>query len=467
MPKKQVYKTLIKLASILITAALLLSGCKTGKGEPEPTLEPEQTSIAIVSAAPTPSPTQLVQFTADGWYELSQSGDYIMVYLSDEQGVWSVAEGANEGLKVTEQAGLCEGCTAFRIEATGDCATSELIFVCKDEGAAIGQCGITIFVNETWSLEVVEADLPLHETLDDSVVQTPLSYTLDYHRSTQLLCDFVGEHTVEDAKVVIDAFLNWETEAMITPDQDSYLYLNKLMYAVDVMCPPFYALTDFDTMTAYDNGTVSWSYQDGARERLTAFETEVYAMMARIDERDCETAKAMILYNGLTMNSAYDYDYYNKKEVTAEESRLPSSGFTAIACHSGICTAYAEALAFLYTQIGIESVTVNGNAPDSFHEWTLASIDGELYYCDPTFDLGGGFKYFGLSEGDRCSWAGGFDADTIMLFSKAVSKLYSVDSTRFGELHSALSEGFADFRLLHSSQKAEFAGGTYSFDCLG
>lgn len=66
--------------------------------------------------------------------------------------------------------------------------------------------------------------------------------------------------------------------------------------------------------------------------------------MGCLDKKDCDTAKAMLLYHQLTQNAVYDYDICNKENLTAEESRLPMSPYTAILNGSGVCSSYAAAL---------------------------------------------------------------------------------------------------------------------------
>jgi hypothetical protein len=39
------------------------------------------------------------------------------------------------------------------------------------------------------------------------------------------------------------------------------------------------------------------------------------------------------------------------------------------------------------------------------HAWSVVTLDGEVYFCDPTFELsydnGNGYIYFGMSYADR------------------------------------------------------------------
>lgn len=223
-------------------------------------------------------------------------------------------------------------------------------------------------------------------------------------------------------------------------------------------------------MTAYSDGEAHWTFlQDGEETAasIAAFEETVCRLMSALDEGDCETARAMLLYEGLTRDAVYDMAFFEKREVTVEEARLPNSAYSAIQYGSGVCLAYADALTFLYTQIGIDSLSVNGSAPDAFHQWVLARVEGELYYFDPTYDLGGGFHYFGLTTEERCSvWAGGYEADTIQAVGIAINGLYNPENTRFFTLHSTVAAGSCDFSFRHDTQTASFYHGTYTFSCV-
>lgn len=446
-----------RIFAVLTALMLILAGCAAKQPEPSP------------AQTQTPPPIE-----ADGWYEMSEEETDVTVYLSAEQGDWTAQTAADATFTAMQTESAQPGYTAFLVTPAYDCGQSTLTFSCAQNGAAVCACSMELFVNEAFTLEVVSSDLQQRanaaEEAGDTAVETPIDYTLDYHRYPALLPELFGAQLVTDAQRVIGAFLNGETAVEITPDCMEGLYVNRLGYALELMCPPFGALTDFDTFRAYADGELHWGYPSGfdaVRGQLTAFETAVCTIMQGIDSRDCETAAALELYHALTLDALYDYEYFDKKEVTAEEARLPNAAFNAIMNHIGVCGAYAGALSFLYTQIGIESIPVNGNAPDAFHAWTLASIGGAWVYCDPTYDLGGGFRYFGLSLADRCGWAGGFDADTVAACGVAVAETYRADSTRFSDLHDALTNGYADFSLDHKTQIASFAGGVYTLACDG
>ncbi len=449
-------RTMTRLLCVL-AALLLLAACQPQPNVPMPT-----------DAGETATATPTVVVTADGWYEETAEEDILTVFLSEAQGQWTADAEIASGLSISSVQSTYDGYAAFALSSAGACTDQTVTFTCTNDGAVVVTCTIEVFVNEADLIEVVTTNLPHKEaaaTEPPSVSFTPIAYTIDYTRCTDLLRSAVGEQVIQDAGMVIAAFLRHETEAAITPDGNSYLYVNKLGFALDAMCPPFVALTTFDTLHAYDDGVLRWDYQadkETTESNIAAFEAAVQTIMATVDVRDGETAKALLLYHGLTENGVYDYAYYEKGEVTAEESRLPSSAYSAIKAHSGICIAYAEAFCFLCMQLQIDAVPVNGNAPDAFHEWALASLDGAYVYCDPTYDLGGGFRYFGMNETDRCTYGGDFDASTFAICNVAMDGAYSIASTRFSALHDALTGGYASLLVDRDAQTAIFADGLYT-----
>lgn len=432
---------------LLVVLVLALSGCRPAANE----------------SAPSSSPAAALQ-PPDGWYETTD-GVRILLYLSQTQGEWQAQQYASDILHVALAESEQAGYRLFEITPAdaGGIGTAEAIFSCEGTGGVVSQCALSCFVNEVYLLEVVSAGVEERQPPDDTQPQTVLRYELDYRRAAPLLQEAFGAKAIDDARSVIEAFLAGKTSINLTPDGNAIGYMNTLGCILDVMCPPFAVLTDFNALKAYRGGEMRWQYTvsgDTLDAALRAFEARVCEMVRRIDERDCETAQAMILYNALTQDAVYDYD-----ALTDEEDARASCSYAAIMDQSGWCTAYAYALCFLYAQVGIDSIPVSGESPDMLHMWPLVRLNGELYYCDPTWDIGGGFKYFGLNDEDRCGWAGGFDKSTFRICGNGPGSVFGVNGSRFSGLHESLVEGDAAFKLHHSTQTAEFSAGAFLFAC--
>lgn len=450
----------IFVALIFLLASLPL-GCSGNRPTDMPSAEP--TSSLLPTVTPTPTEEKPI-----GGYELDDSGDVLTVFLSTEQGAWTI-ESFDSAVIDVKSKGAFSGFTLFLVTPieSGTCA---LLLSCETDGQISSHCKLELFVNEAYSLEVMSSDVELGSAPDDTKVTEPIDFAIDYTKYPEMLKDYLGEKVVADAQLVINAFLNGETSVAISPVGNASGYANSVSCALNLMCPPFEALTDYNSLTAYSSGKLNWSFLgtwEETRDALSDFEAAVKGIMASIDKRDCETAKAMLLYSELTKDSYYDYAFSESNNHTPEQERLVPSAYNAIINRSGICTAFAQALTFLYTQAGIDSIPVSGDSPEMFHMWTMVELGGKLYFMDPTWDLGGGFKYFGMTADDRCGWAGGFDASTFYFCGQTLELRSSVISERFAVLHDSLDVGGADFKLFHSTQLATFCNGAFSFDCAG
>lgn len=71
-----------------------------------------------------------------------------------------------------------------------------------------------------------------------------------------------------------------------------------------------------------------------------------------------------------------------------------------------MCITFANIYNQLLTQVGIETTLAHGDSVDNIgHSWSLVTLEGEKYFCDPTFELnydnGTGYGFFGMSYEDR------------------------------------------------------------------
>lgn len=60
----------------------------------------------------------------------------------------------------------------------------------------------------------------------------------------------------------------------------------------------------------------------------------------------------------------------------------------------------------LLTQVGIKATIATCDLEASLgHAWSLVTLDGKNYFCDPTYELshdnGNGYIYFGMNYADR------------------------------------------------------------------
>lgn len=267
--------------------------------------------------------------------------------------------------------------------------------------------------------------------------EAPYDFTLDYHRCAPLVERQIGSDLVEAARLVIDAFLAGETTVTLPEGAYDGNPGNDLGYALNSMCPAFGAVTDYDD-NHFDKAarTVTWAYTkapEQVQEVLAALEQTTVDCMGLLRQGDGETARALLLYRALTEQAVYDYEM-ERADADSAAYQFRTSSYSALVLHSGICYSFAQALAFLYTQAGLDCAAVMGDSETAgLHMWLMAAIDGKWYYFDPTWDVGGGWYYFGMTAEDRATWAGEFTGG--VLLGKDATQLADLSDTRFSAVN--------------------------------
>ena len=231
--------------------------------------------------------------------------------------------------------------------------------------------------------------------------EEPYPFTLDYHHCAPMVERQVGGDMVQAAGQVIDAFLAGETSVSLPQGEYGGNPGNNLGYALNSMFPLFLAATDYnDNHFDAANNTVFWQYTQSEEEiqkALAALAQTTEACMGRLRAGDSDMARALLLYQALTEKAAYDYETASL-DADSAEFQFRTSSYAALVLHSGICNSFAQALAFLYTQAGLDCAAVTGDsACAGFHMWLMAELDGQWYYFDPTWDVGGTWRYFGMT----------------------------------------------------------------------
>lgn len=105
------------------------------------------------------------------------------------------------------------------------------------------------------------------------------------------------------------------------------------------------------------------------------------------------------LYETIICNTRYD-------ENALENQNIASVFLN----HASVCMGYAKSFQYLAQKLGMECVTVSGEAAGETHAWNLIRMEGEYYYVDPTWgDLNYSqpeahgeinYLYFGMSTKD-------------------------------------------------------------------
>lgn len=114
--------------------------------------------------------------------------------------------------------------------------------------------------------------------------------------------------------------------------------------------------------------------------RQAQFEADVAALLNKV-LRNCDTdfEKALKLYNYMSLNFLYEYDFVPDKG--------DGSVFVTFHSREGQCVDLAGLYAFLLVQAGVEAVDVSCFSDGMDHEWVYLVLDGAGYHSDVTWGL--------------------------------------------------------------------------------
>lgn len=238
----------------------------------------------------------------------------------------------------------------------------------------------------------------------------------------------------------VDAFLNYETSCYC-PNQ----------YYADMF--PAYVTSDFylftgdgeiGAVTSFDESTstLHWTYTSRSKEQhdeiIRNFENEINKYLSHVSPADSGVVKAEKLYHYFCASLTYNYE--------AAETRDKVEPYYAFTEHKGICYTFAGGYSYLLSMVGIENDIVNacievGEEEDELgHVWNIVLLNGENYFCDPTYevtsDSGSAYAYFGMTLEDRLNdntkwimdsmWVGTYDSFPIDQVELAASSLHIV-----------------------------------------
>ena len=299
-------------------------------------------------------------------------------------------------------------------------------------------------------------------------------YTTDLTKVSKMITDNANEDVITAAKTVIEAFLKYENSAKISISGNTNRFMNDMAYVIHCTCPLFLAFTDFNEMSAYNKktGEVSWNYfveKEEFDSKLQAFYKTSDEYLAKVNKTDSEAMKAALLYYEVINDLNYDYGLIgdNFDKLSKEEANMRSSSYNVLVSKSGICTNMSQAYMYLCTQADIECGTVLHTGGSGMHMWNVVKVDDKYYYCDPTWDANASLKYFGITAGDRASWAGEYASDEGTMLSVIIPSKYDISSSRFETMRSKLPVEISDVQADKKSQTIKFLGYEYEyvFEC--
>ncbi len=146
-----------------------------------------------------------------------------------------------------------------------------------------------------------------------------------------------------------------------------------------------------DGSIPFENGIGKIYYQmpiDEYVERQAQFEKMVVDVLNEhldIDDNDFE--KCLKLYDYMSVNYSYDYDFV--------EIMPDGANYLTMMTHKGQCIELSSVYAYFLLQAGVEAMQVGCTNPLA-HAWTYVVIDGKGYHSDPTWGLRESYDYDGV-----------------------------------------------------------------------
>ena len=206
----------------------------------------------------------------------------------------------------------------------------------------------------------------------------------------------------------VDAVLNYRSEVPC-PDRS---YAEMLSTVIYYDFPIFNACAQpFEFFKHYDGETntirIEYKYSADEHQKLIdQFLAAADELLATVTPDMSDVEKAKNIYHELCTRMVYDN--------SALEDLERKDSYFAYLHNSGVCVTFANVYNQLLTQVGIKTTLATCEYDATMgHVWSVVTLDGADYFCDPTFELsydnGNGYIYFGMNYADRISDGTGID----------------------------------------------------------
>lgn len=198
----------------------------------------------------------------------------------------------------------------------------------------------------------------------------------------------------------VDAILNYRSE-VYCPETTYAEMLGSVIYydfpIFNACAEPFEFFKHYNRETGQI--TIEYKYNaDEHQQLLDRFMKSADEMLANVTQDMSDEEKAKVIYHAICTRMVYD-----ESALTAIDRK---DSYYAYLHYSGVCITFANLYNQLLTQVGIRATvaTCDYNGGEG-HAWSVVTLDGKDYFCDPTFELahedGNGYRYFGMSYADR------------------------------------------------------------------
>ena len=149
-----------------------------------------------------------------------------------------------------------------------------------------------------------------------------------------------------------------------------------------------------------DTVTVTW-YKDFYRNVPLIVESKlddaISEILAAASEGADDYERVRIVHDCLVDRISYDYSSLSDG---GELTQWRNTVYSALVEGSAVCGGYARAFQLILNRLGIPCTIVSGFGEKEYHAWSLATLDGENYLFDVTWDDpkdAPTYKYFALT----------------------------------------------------------------------
>lgn len=243
-----------------------------------------------------------------------------------------------------------------------------------------------------------DSSRPLPKYMDERIIDGKYDYNV--FMLSQETIEFMGNDFAEFYVGFVDAFLNYQDEFACSDKRFAEMLSTIIYYEFplyNACAEPFEYFKHYDP----EKGTVSIEYKyDEAKFKSVKeeFFASANALLADVNPDQTDIQKAKAIYHALSTKMTYD-------DVALEEIERKES-YYAYLNNSGVCITFANVYNQLLTQVGIKTTLAHCDNVDTIgHTWSIVTLDGKQYFCDPTYELsydkGNGYKFFGINYADR------------------------------------------------------------------
>ncbi|MBD5141205.1 MAG: hypothetical protein HDT25_07325 [Ruminococcus sp.] len=256
----------------------------------------------------------------------------------------------------------------------------------------------------------------LTESDTSSMTEPPISFSSVYDSGTASLTEDTV-HVVTTLPDVTDPFAPYTArEEIVRPysykmlNNDKYTYIyDALVTAIDrrrtdITFSDVMGITADDYLAVYQqiyNDEINMFFIDPKIQYAIQSSTKTVASaviiykhggaeISRMEEAIDEEVNRVL--DGIAPNmSQYDivkyfHDYICENVVYDDEAENCNNIYGAFVNKRALCQGMAKAFSYLCGKVGIETLTVTGDADGIAHMWNMVKLGGEWYHIDPTYD---------------------------------------------------------------------------------